>query len=354
MPIKFRCSYCRQFLGISRNRVGGIVDCPTCGRSIRVPGLDGVAAPLPGPELDRDDTHLARALDELAALVHAPVQRPAVEFDAELNDDVEIPQPLPEPEPVELPMPVRMAPVATIDPIGSAVSEVENAGKYKSALDDLLQPVATPAVMESPSRAVERSPATSSLLFVAILPCAAMLLGLAIGWWGRGNPVSSSPKIPDVIVPDGNAVPEPTVGLEGRITYHTAEGEIRPDAAALVLALPETWTGQLRLSPVGLRPGDGEADQAAALIMATALGGKAVRTDDTGRYQVDLPKPGRYQIMVISRFAEREESAPLTAEDLDQLKRFLADPTATVGQRAVHFETVTISASTPTGWDHAF
>ena len=68
MPIKFRCSYCRQFLGISRNRAGEVFDCPTCGRTIRVPSLDGTVAPVPAPELNAADAHLARALDELAAL----------------------------------------------------------------------------------------------------------------------------------------------------------------------------------------------------------------------------------------------------------------------------------------------
>jgi hypothetical protein len=68
MPIKFRCQHCRQFLGISRGKAGMIVDCPTCGRTIRVPELDGTIKPLPKPGLNTKDSELARALDELASI----------------------------------------------------------------------------------------------------------------------------------------------------------------------------------------------------------------------------------------------------------------------------------------------
>ena len=70
MPIKFRCQQCRQFLGISRAQAGEVVDCPTCGRTIRVPELDGTVKPLPKPGLKFDDTRLKSALDEIAQIGH--------------------------------------------------------------------------------------------------------------------------------------------------------------------------------------------------------------------------------------------------------------------------------------------
>ncbi|HMC89074.1 MAG TPA: hypothetical protein VKI17_05985 [Gemmataceae bacterium] len=45
MPIRFRCAYCNQLLGIARRKAGTIVRCPTCAGQVVVP-----AAEAPEPE----------------------------------------------------------------------------------------------------------------------------------------------------------------------------------------------------------------------------------------------------------------------------------------------------------------
>lgn len=37
MPIRFRCAYCNQLLGISRRKAGQVVRCPTCAGQVVVP-----------------------------------------------------------------------------------------------------------------------------------------------------------------------------------------------------------------------------------------------------------------------------------------------------------------------------
>jgi phage FluMu protein Com len=60
MPIRFRCSYCNQLLGISRRKAGTNVRCPTCAGQVFVPSKDE-AATVPGREdpnpfvFDRND-----------------------------------------------------------------------------------------------------------------------------------------------------------------------------------------------------------------------------------------------------------------------------------------------------------
>lgn len=87
-------------MGISHSKAGEVVDCPTCGLSVRVPGLDGQIAPIPQPKLDLKDAELTNALDELAAI------------GANLTLDK---KPIPEQDPIlqpAAPMPQTQAPIS--------------------------------------------------------------------------------------------------------------------------------------------------------------------------------------------------------------------------------------------------
>ncbi len=37
MPIRFRCAFCNQLMGIARRKAGTVVRCPTCGGQVIVP-----------------------------------------------------------------------------------------------------------------------------------------------------------------------------------------------------------------------------------------------------------------------------------------------------------------------------
>ncbi|MDB5386941.1 MAG: hypothetical protein JWM11_2587 [Planctomycetaceae bacterium] len=72
MPIKFRCQHCKQLLGIAHSKAGSLVDCPTCGRTLRVPNLDGSIDPQPAIGMNLADHDLRRALDELGQIGQEP------------------------------------------------------------------------------------------------------------------------------------------------------------------------------------------------------------------------------------------------------------------------------------------
>jgi hypothetical protein len=40
MPVRFRCAYCNQLLGIARRKAGSVVTCPTCAGQVIVPGTE--------------------------------------------------------------------------------------------------------------------------------------------------------------------------------------------------------------------------------------------------------------------------------------------------------------------------
>jgi phage FluMu protein Com len=41
VPIRFRCAYCNQLMGIARRKAGTVVRCPTCSGQVVVPDPDG-------------------------------------------------------------------------------------------------------------------------------------------------------------------------------------------------------------------------------------------------------------------------------------------------------------------------
>ena len=57
MPIRFRCAYCNQLMGIARRKSGTVVRCPTCAGQVIVPTLEDKPHPpgamFEGSEIDK-------------------------------------------------------------------------------------------------------------------------------------------------------------------------------------------------------------------------------------------------------------------------------------------------------------
>src|SRR5215469_9744604 len=45
MPIRFRCAYCNQLMGIATRKAGTVIRCPKCAGEIIVPTPDDVGVP---------------------------------------------------------------------------------------------------------------------------------------------------------------------------------------------------------------------------------------------------------------------------------------------------------------------
>src|SRR5438128_12318166 len=78
MPIRFRCAYCSQLMGIARRKAGTVVSCPTCHGQVVVPTPGPAAAEPespangngPPPLFERSD------FDEVFAPAPAPALAP--------------------------------------------------------------------------------------------------------------------------------------------------------------------------------------------------------------------------------------------------------------------------------------
>jgi hypothetical protein len=121
MPIRFRCAYCNQLLGIARRKSGTVVRCPTCAGQVVVPATDEIPAeeapnekgpaptPAAGPRMfegsEIDKLLEGAGGEQPSALgsVGRETMRPAMMPQAAAA-------PAPAPAPMQIPMPVMPAP----------------------------------------------------------------------------------------------------------------------------------------------------------------------------------------------------------------------------------------------------
>lgn len=149
MPIRFRCAYCNQLLGIARRKSGTVVRCPTCAGQVVVPNLEDekdeereekeAAAPakaggqlFEGSEIDKLLEGAAGENPSALASVGRETMRPAAlpPAGAAASVPVPVPKPAPAPAPVPAPAPLKLpaptpAPTPAVRPPGLWLSPAQ-------------------------------------------------------------------------------------------------------------------------------------------------------------------------------------------------------------------------------------
>ncbi|MFV0446296.1 MAG: hypothetical protein ACK5Q5_22205 [Planctomycetaceae bacterium] len=357
MPIKFRCPHCQQFLGISRSRAGAVTDCPMCGRSIRVPLLDGSVEPLPSLELNLEDQGLASALDKLASLVGTDDAQPA---EAESRPAPAVrsviaaaPAPVPLPEPIVLsPAPAASMTPATNAPATPSPRPSEQVLASLARLDD-------PESRSTPNRRTHSPSARRWRIGAGALAIAAALF--ALGYWvGRhSQPIVNDALVSPRIAAEESPPDEPIAAsaepaVTGRILYVDAQRESRPDAGARVLVLPEERGGTSKLPAEGFRSGAAEADRQIALAAIHAAGGDFAIADEEGQFALRLPQAGLYQLIVLSRYQPRAEGVAVDPAIVDFLAQYFDRPLPLIGDGAAHVRQFRYRGAGTSARDHVF
>lgn len=381
MPIKFRCEYCRQLMGIAETKAGSLVDCPTCGRTLRVPNRNGTVDPPPKPSVNLADDGLRRALDELAqlgqatrsgaqsagensiSLVLPPVAPPnsaakvpepsvpAVFGHAAPNPLVNsiALEPLPAMKVVDPPAPQRAVPEA-------AAWSVSTATISDGSHDQVLASIGGAT---SPGRAAKSELPVSQVTQGVPIPwvIAAMALSLiagVVGGFGFGTYLATTSRAaPSATNPE----PAPAAArslVKGRLTYRNAQKQLQPDAGASVLILPVNRENAAKLSIVGLRPNDDAESRQTAAKRLEEQGGRLTQADDDGNFQIEVPREGEYTIVGLSHFQGRPADDTGSADSLTTLEELFERPEQLIGKLAFHVESIQHTGAGTVIWDHTF
>ena len=398
MPIQFRCQYCRQLLGISRSRAGSLVDCPACGRSLRVPQEDGSKRPPEPLKRPSSDAKFLDALQELSGLgsstggvrVAAPSpatpaakkrepQQGALTDVGRTRDSMRIvPLPVVSSEassPADPLQELANLPPAE-DDIPLILPEIlsDQMTESDEFSDDQADPTAEEAAelvgdsaTELTRLPTELSHALSELAQQPPLPSAASAVKPRRTWWPIwlvftgvlgfaagylvahqrvGRPVIETargmlagPKVPEMN--DGQNIAAEPKSPEGRqlvrgvVTYTSGPGVTAPDVGALVLLLPVTNSAGLKLDPGPLREPEVTVAQSAVAAALRILGGSFVRTDSQGGFQFERTGPAPAALLVISRHAAREAGEPVSSEVEELLGQWFESGLRLIGRLAV-------------------
>lgn len=316
MPIKFRCQHCQQLLGISRSRAGAIVDCPGCGRSLRVPGLDGETQKLPDPSTTvRRDTSLLSALSELSEL----------NLDRTLDGATGR-----QTGSAGAPAVVSLAPVTSAEPIevdiaSSPVAPMSNMEQSKPyPIEESLHELTTlqeDSGHVSPAPNSDAEPQSVKKSFAAGLigaGAALMLLGgfvagrMTAESGGSPDAVAASPHEPPATENAADAVPDKPVSsgtsiLRGRVTFKDQSGESLPDDGALLLVLPSKRTGQVLWNARSLKRPPDHPDRRAVIEALRSLGADVAVADADGRFQGLLLTEEQTMVVAVSRHRPRPD-----------------------------------------------
>lgn len=337
MPIKFRCSHCKQFLGISRSKAGNLTDCPTCGRTIRVPSLDGTVAPLPEPKLNLDDTELRDALGALAMLNQQ--SEPGVDENLEIGSARFHTSPKP-PEAVENAQAEVVEPVA--EPLAVVTAETLDEVADPASLADLANSDYAVPIIERESA---QSDIKNSYFWFSFTGLLGVVVGTLIGLSVQQKEQAKSPEltkgqveIGEVPQVDEQVEQEPRLNLVGTITYLSAEGEERPDRGARIVLLPTKKIGQSLLPVDGLQVGATPIDLELLQQSIDILGGSLVLADEEGNYEITMQQPGDYSLLIISKFQAGNEFKTIPA-DLDEvLSRYFMNGQRALGRLAYYYQ----------------
>jgi hypothetical protein len=319
------------------------------------------------PSLNHDDSQLAEALREVAAIAQssemAIPQLPLFDrtSDARETREVHAPppkvipaEPLPPAERLEPPLPPKLHPSARSARVDSPETSDEETLYSRGPLEQL----ASLAGMEEPEPSASTSPLIGHgqyqwtnevpwklwLAFVAV-GFSALVTGFVLGRWDRTREPLEQPAPANTKVTSSSA-PEPIpnshvdvlmqlgqLAVQGTVKYSEAgQGSaIKPDANAWIYAFPILNESGAKIPSAWFKSQNSEMGSSLQV-----LGGNATQANQIGDFQLHLLHQGKYLLLICSEHKSRDRGESGQKQPPEVLKQYFDNPDDFLGDRDFH------------------
>jgi hypothetical protein len=284
MPIRFACPHCRQKLSVAQRKAGEQADCPRCHQPLTIPQP---------PEEKGSEPKGSGVFGGIESATMADVPPPKT------------------PDATSTPPPVGHEPIFLPD-----------AGEFQG-LELVYETPATEPPVAVPQASADVVIVPRYVIYLQ----ASLLAAVAFLAFVIGIPFGIT------LAPQQSSGPQ-ACKITGSVTHRYGPRNL-PDKDAIVIVLPQLPHGPGEKIPVsGLRPGDPSPEtENKGLLILQEMGGGYARTDSSGRFELEVPRRGRYLLLVISRDQRSRSSGDDKAADVRKLRPYFDNPAQLLGDR---------------------
>ncbi len=270
MPIRFHCPRCDQRLSVSSRKALKLVKCPTCQGTLTVPTeAEAESAAAERKRARKEGRRSGTPGDSQAG---SPFDEFAV-FD---QDSGSTPQ--------------------------SGLS-------FSAARSESLAPTPSPGSIDYGKVAVSRNILYYQGALLAVVAVLCFVIGILVG---RAVPRE-----------DLAAQLAKPCQVRGKIVFVNRNNERIDDDNSVIVALPFDERPTESIAVEGIRPADPRPiEDHPSLAAIEVLGGSYARANARGEFEMQLPRRGRYFLLVISRNQQSTQSRPKT--HTAQMSRYFA------------------------------
>lgn len=324
MPIRFHCPKCHVKLSVALRKAGHTSPCPNCRQPIQIPAAPPDASPPPLPA-KVSTSQATLAIPAKPVLKEVPA---AALIERSPSGPTEL---APSPHPANARTPGESVP--------SAVPLMGQPARMPDSLDGTQERSSETQNSElaaEVARLAERErfitlPRWIVYTQAGLLGVAAttfFLMGLMIGQYSSSGPTDKTELY--------------ECQLTGQV-FLIDEGKKNADDGAVVIVLPVDARIMERPAPQPLRPDEFQPIDNPSITAIEKIGGRVVRINRAGEFDLTLQGPREYFVLVISRYGVRPDKEKIPKSTVAEIGGFFFPAEDLIGDKKYFLTKIVLS-----------